>query len=140
MPRTHLYLLSHVYLNWLVLGTASLSLNAWRDDLLALVSSVGAHILSSLIHKLNVNLTIRLIFDIHEMDIGIVSTRQHHTRIGRYLQIKLVKDILTLVHLAELLLEVVGHVEHAAGLPLMPNVPYLHAQIVSRVNIIVVGR
>ena len=54
------------------------------------------------------------------------------------MEIKLIEDVFGLVDLAELLFEVLGHIEHLARLILLPDVPYLYAQVVPREEIVVV--
>lgn len=72
------------------------------------------------------------------MHIRVVPAGHHHARVRGYLEIELVENVLGLVHLAELLLQVLCHVEELAGLTLVPDVPYLDAQVVTRVNVVVV--
>jgi len=76
MPSSHLNFLAHVNFRRFFLGCwISIIL---RNNFLTLISSVGAGVLSSLVHELDVNTAIGLVFDIYNMDVGIVTTGDHH--------------------------------------------------------------
>jgi len=136
MPSSHLNFLGHINFGWfLLVGRVRWIL---RDYFLTLVCSVCSSILSTFVHELNVDTAVSLVLDIDNMYIGVVSTRHHHARVRGYLKIKLVENVLGLVNLAQLLFQVLRHVEELAGLTLVPDVPYLDAEVVTRINVVVV--
>ena len=136
MPRSHLNLLCHINFGWfLLVGRVRWIL---RDYFLTFVCSVGSRILSTLVHKLHVDAAISLVLDVYNMYICVVSTGHHHARVRGYLKIELVENVLGLVNLAQLLFQVLRHVEELAGLTLVPDVPYLDAEVVTRINVVVV--
>ena len=134
VPSTHLDLLRHVGFSGLVF----VLLSVWSNYLLALVGPVCANILTSLVHELDVNLAVGLVLDVDNVNVCIIASRQDHTRVRRDLQVELVKDVLALVHLTELLFEIIRYVEDLARLPLVPNIPDLDRQVVPGVHVAVV--
>ena len=137
MPGSHLNFLCHInFGRFLLVGRVRWIL---RDYFLTLVCPVGSCVFTTLIHKLNVNAAVGLVLYVYHVHIRVVPAGHHHAGVRGYLQIELVENVLGLVHLAELLLQVLGHVQELARLPLVPDVPYLDAQVVTRVNVVVVG-
>ena len=128
MPCAHLDLLSHIYLGRLLLIRW---LTILSDDLLTLIGPVVAHVLASLVHELHVNLAVGLILDVYHVHVPVVAARQNHGGVWTYLEVKLVEYIFALVNFTQLLLEVLSHVEHLARLPLVPDVPDLHTEVVA---------
>ena len=83
MPRAHLDLLIHVNLRRVFLLCRGSAIGrVVRDDLLALVRPIVAHIFTALIHELHVNLAIGLILDIDNMHVRIISASEHHVGAG----------------------------------------------------------
>jgi len=72
------------------------------------------------------------------MGVGMVTTREHHARVRRHLQVEAVEDALALVHFAQLLVQVLRHVECLHRVFLVADVPDHDRQVVSRVNVCVV--
>lgn len=139
VPRAHLDLLVHVDLGRvLLLRRGSITCRIVRDNLLALISPIVAHIFASFVHEFHVDLAVRLIFDIDDVNIGIITAGEHHVAAWRNLQVKLVEDVLALINFAQLLLQIVRHVEHFARLALVSNVPDLNAKVVARIDVSVV--
>ena len=92
MPSPHLNLLGHVYLGgFLLAGTILLILG---DDFLALVGFVSAYVFASLVHELDVDLAVRLVFGVDHVDISVVASCDDHTAVWRNLQIEFVEDVL----------------------------------------------
>lgn len=137
MPSSHLNFLSHINFGWfLLVGRVRWIL---RDYFLTLVCSVCSSVLTTLVHELYVNTAVSLVLDVNNMYVSVVSSGHNHARVRGYLKIKLIENVLRLVNLAQLLFQVLRHVEELAGLTLVPDVPYLDAEVVTRINVVVVG-
>ena len=137
MPCTHFDFLSHInFCRLLIIRRISRIL---RHNLLSFVCSICASVLASLVHEFHVDAAIGLVLDVDHVDIRVVPAGHHHAGVGGYLEVELVENVFGLVHLAELFLQVLRHVEELAGLALVPDVPYLDAQVVTRVDVIIVG-
>ena len=137
MPSSHLNFLAHVNFRRFFLGCwISIIL---RNNFLTLVCSVGACVLSSLVHELDVNTAIGLVFDIYNMDVGIITTGDHHAWVWRYLKIKLIEYILRFINFAQFFLQVLCHIQEFAWLTLISNIPNLETKIVSGVYVIIIS-
>ena len=62
----------------------------------------------------------------------MVRACKDHARIRGHLKVELVKDSLTFVNLAELLVEVLGDLQGLHGLGIVPDVPNVDGEVISR--------
>ena len=68
---------------------------------------------------------------------GMVTTREDHSTVRGYLQVKFVKYPLILVHFAQLLIQVLCDVERLDGLLIISHIPNLHCQVVPTKDVVV---
>ena len=115
-----------------------LGVNLPNPSALVLIKSRVSCLFATLIHELDINLAVRLVLHVDYMHVAVVASCQHHRRVGRNLQVKLVEDVLAFVHFAELLFQVIGHVHDFAWLSLVADVPDLYTEVVTWVNVPVV--
>lgn len=137
MPCSHLYLLGHInFCRLLLVCRVSWIL---RYYFLTLICFVCSRILTTFVHELYINAAVSLVLDVDHVHIGIVPAGHNHARVRGDLQVKLIEDVLGLINLAQLLLQVLRHVEELAGLALVPDVPDLDAEVVTRIDVVVVS-
>ena len=84
MPRPHLKLATHLQLTILILliwRRRGLVVSSWVYQLFALVGFVLSDVFASLVKKLDIELTVCLVFDVDNVKVGVVGPRQQHRRV-----------------------------------------------------------
>ena len=92
MPSPHHNLLGHVYFGGFLLAASVLLVLG--DDFLALVGFVSSYVFTSLVHELDIDLAVRLVFGVDDVHISVVASCDDHTAVWRNLQIEFVEDVL----------------------------------------------
>ena len=110
------------------------------DDSFVLVCANNSALFASFVHKVDWNGRINVPLKVQNVSVAVVAASQDLLRIRWDLKIKLIKDALIFVDIAELLLEIVGHIQSFYRLFSISYVPNVHRKVISREYVVVAGR